>query len=141
MLRHLVNPSFSTFSQVFAVGLMRFIGSGQHQRWMWAGFLSLMVSGILRGLETFALQRAWDDPDLYWYALMNLINWVCNVIMPLYGVLQVGAGILQYSGIGYRMYGGGDWMRHFLVAAGCFMLSGIVRLSEWFIQQGVGGVR
>ena len=75
-----------------------------------------MVSGILRGLETFALLRAWDDPDLYWYALMSFINWVCNVIMPLYGVLHVGAGILQYSGIGYRMYGGGDWMRHFLIA-------------------------
>ena len=125
----------------FAVGLIRFVDSGQRQRWMWAGFLCLMVSGILRGLETFALQRSWDDPDLYWYALMNLINWVCNVIMPLYGALQVGAGILHYSGVGYRMYGGGDWMRHFLVAAGCFMLSGIVRLSEWFIEQGVAGVR
>jgi len=126
---------------LFAIGFMRFVGSGQHQKWLWAGFLSLMVSGILRGLETFASQTAWDDPDLYWIALMSLVNWVCNVIMPLYGVLQVGVGILHYSGIGYRMYGGGDWMRHFFVAARCFMLSGIVRLSEWFIQQGVGGIR
>jgi hypothetical protein len=125
----------------FAIGLIRFIGPGEHQRWMWAGFLSLMVSGILRGLETFASQQRWDDPDLYWYALTNLVNWLCNVIMPVYGVLQIGAGILQYSGIGYRTYGGGEWMRHFMVAAGCFMLSGIVRLSEWFIQQGVAGVR
>jgi hypothetical protein len=125
----------------FAIGLMRLAGAGQHQRWMWAAFLSLMVSGILRGLETFASQSVWDDPDLYWIALMNLVNWVCNVIMPLYGTLQIGAGILQYSGIGHRMYGGSNWMRHFLVAAGCFMLSGIVRLSEWFIQQGVAGIR
>jgi len=124
----------------FAIALIRAVGPGQHQKWMWAGFLSLMVSGILRALETFSSQAAWDNPDLYWIALMSLVNWVCNVVMPMYGVLQIGLGILHYSGIGFRMYGGGDWMRHFLVAAGCFMLSGMVRLSEWFIVQGVGGV-
>jgi hypothetical protein len=125
----------------FAIALIRFVGPGQHQTWIWAGFFSLMVSGILRGLETFSSQAAWDDPDLYWIALMSLVNWVCNVIMPLFGVLQVGAGVCHYAGIGFRQYTGGDWMRHFVVAAGCFMLSGIVRLSEWFIQQGLGGVR
>jgi hypothetical protein len=124
----------------FAIALIRAVGPGQHQKWMWAGFLSLMVSGLLRALETFSSQAAWDNPDLYWIALMSLVNWVCNVVMPMYGVLQIGLGILHYSGIGFRMYGGGDWMRRFLVAAGCFMLSGMVRLSEWFIVQGVGGV-
>jgi len=125
----------------FAIALVRFVGPGQHQNWIWAGFLSLMVSGILRGLETFSSQAAWDNPDLYWVALMTLVNWVCNVMMPLYGVLQIGAGILHYAGIGYRVYGGGAWMRNFVVAGGCFMLSGIVRLTEWFIDQGVGGIR
>ena len=124
----------------FAIALIRAVGPGQHQKWIWAGFLSLMVSGILRALETFSSQAAWDNPDLYWIAPMSLVNWVCNVVMPMYGVLQIGLGILHYSGIGFRMYGGGDWMRRFLVAAGCFMLSGMVRLSEWFIVQGVGGV-
>jgi hypothetical protein len=33
----------------FAIALIRAAGPGQHQKWMWAGFLSLMVSGILRG--------------------------------------------------------------------------------------------
>jgi hypothetical protein len=125
----------------FAIGLMRFVGLGQHQTWIWAGFLSLMASGILRGLETFASQTTWNDPDLYWIALMSLVNWTCNVMMPLYGVFQIAAGILHFSGIGHRVYGGGDWMRHFAVAAGCFMLSGIVRLSEWFITSAAGGIR
>jgi hypothetical protein len=125
----------------FAIGLMRMVGPGQHQRWFWAGFLSLMVAGLLRGLETFSSQSSWNEPDLYWIALRSLVDWVCNVIIPIYGVLQITTGVLHYSGIGYRMYGGGDWMRHFVVAAGCFMLSGIVRLSEWFILQGIGGVR
>ena len=47
-----------------------------------------MVSGILRGLETFSSHSAWDNPDLYWVALLGLVNWVCNVVMPLYVVLM-----------------------------------------------------
>jgi hypothetical protein len=124
----------------FAIAIVRFVGPGQHHRWIYAGFLSLMASGILRALETFSSQQAWDDPDLYWTALMSLVNWVCNVIMPLYGVLQICTGIAHFAGIGFRTYQGGTWMRHFLAAAGCFMLSGIVRLAEWFIEQGAGGV-
>ena len=48
--------------------------------------------------------------------------------------------VVHFAGIGHRMYHGGSWMRHFMAAAGCFMLSGMVRLAEWFIQQGLGGV-
>ena len=101
---------------------------------------ALMVSGILRALEVFSSQQAWDNPDLYWMSLMNLVNWVCNVMMPLYGVLQIVVGIMHFAGVGHRIYQGGSWMRHFVAAAGCFMLSGMVRLAEWFVQQGTGGV-
>jgi hypothetical protein len=124
----------------FAIAIVRFVGPGQHQSWMYGGFLCLMVSGILRALEVFSSQQAWDDPDLYWMSLMNLVNWIGNVMMPLYGVVQIVVGILHFAGIGHRMYHGGSWMRHFAAAAGCFMLSGIVRLGEWFVQQGTGGV-
>jgi hypothetical protein len=124
----------------FAIAIVRLVGSGQHQHWIYAGFFSLMVSGMLRALETFSTQRAWNDPDLYWIALISIVNWVCNVIMPLYGVLQICIGIAHFAGIGYRMYQGGSWMRHFVAAGCCFMLSGIVRLAEWFVQQGQGGV-
>jgi hypothetical protein len=99
-----------------------------------------MVSGILRALEVFSSQEAWDNSDLYWVSLMTLVNWVCNVMMPLYGVLQIVVGIMHVAGVGHRVYQGGSWMRHFVAAAGCFMLSGMVRLAEWFVQQGIGGV-
>jgi hypothetical protein len=124
----------------FAVAILRFVGPGQHQSWMYGGFLCLLASGIVRALETFASQQAWDDPDLYWLSLVNLVNWISNVLMPLYGVLQIVVGVLDVAGIGHRMYHGGSWMRHFAAAAGCFMLSGIVRLAEWFVEQGAGGV-
>ena len=124
----------------FAIAIVRFVGPGQHQSWMYGGFLCLMASGIVRTFEGFSSQLAWNDPDLYWTSLRTLVNWVCNVIMPLYGGLQIVVGVAQFAGIGHRMYHGGSWMRHFMAAAGCFMLSGIVRLSEWFIQQGMSGV-
>jgi len=124
----------------FAIAIIRFVGPGEHQNWMYAGFLCLMASGILRGLEFFASQQASDDPDLYWMSLVSIVNWVCNVMMPLYGVLQIIVGVLHFAGIGHRMYHGGSWMRHFAAAAGCFTLSGVVRLAEWFVEQGTAGV-
>ena len=124
----------------FAIAILRFVGAGQHQSWMYGGFLCLMASGIVRTLEGFSSQQAFDDPDLYWMSLENLINWICNVMMPLYGGLQIVVGVAQFAGIGHRMYHGGSWMRHWMAAAGCFMLSGVVRLAEWWIQQGAAGV-
>ena len=124
----------------FAIAIARFVGPGSHQGWMYGGLLCLMASGVLRSLEVFSSQQSWDDPDLYWMSLVNLVNWICNVMMPLYGVLQIVVGIMQFAGIGHRIYHGGSWMRHFMAAAGSFMLSGMVRLGEWFVRQGVGGV-
>src|SRR5438093_13168965 len=83
----------------FAIAIVRFVGPGQHQNWMYAGFLSLMVSGILRTLEVFSSQQAWDNPDLYWMSLMNLVNWNCNVMMPLYGVLSIVRGTMAVAGL------------------------------------------
>jgi len=41
-----------------------------------------MASGLLRAMETFASQRAWNDPDVYWMSLVSLVDWICNVLMP-----------------------------------------------------------
>jgi hypothetical protein len=135
------NVILPTLSGLFlAIAILRFVGPGEHQTWLYGGFLCLMASGIVRSLEAFSLQQAWNDPDLYWVSLRTLVNWVCNVMMPLYGGLQVVVGVVHFAGIGHRMYPGASWIRHFMAAAGCFMLSGIVRMAEWFVQQGVGGV-
>ena len=32
----------------FAIAIVRLVGPGQHQSWMYGGFLCLMASGILR---------------------------------------------------------------------------------------------
>src|SRR6266516_1688594 len=106
------NVILSTLSGLFfAIAIVRFVGPGQHQSWMYAGFLCLMASGILRALETFSPQQAWNDPDLFWTSLKNLVNWVCNVMMPLYGGLQLVVGVVHFAGIGHRMQPSGAEMR------------------------------
>ncbi len=123
----------------FAIGALRFSRSESYGHAMYGGFLCLMASGLLRAMETFASQRPWNDPDVYWIALLTLVNWVCNVLMPVYAGLQVAAGALR-MGIITRIHPSEGWMRHFVAAALCLLLSGLLRLAEFFVAQGVGGV-
>jgi hypothetical protein len=123
----------------FAIGVLRFSRSEPCVHAMYGGFLCLMVSGLLRAMETFASQRTWNDPDVYWVALLTLVNWISNVLMPVYAALQVAAGALR-MGIITRIHAAEGWMRHFLAAALCLLLSGLLRLAEFFVTRGVGGV-
>ena len=123
----------------FALAIVRFSRHMDYSHAMYAGFLCLMASGVLRALETFASQRAWNDPDLYWSAILALVDWVCNVMMPLYAALQVAAGGASLA-TNVHIHQTSGWQRHFLAAGLCLLLSGLLRLAEFFITQGVGGV-
>ena len=124
----------------FALAIIRYARGYAHQYIAWAGLLCLMVSGLLRGLETFAMQSAWNDPDTIWITLRGLVNWLCNVFMPVYAALQVVQGVLAYGGIGQRLYPGTPWLRHFSAAGMALLLSGLLRLAEFFVRQGTGGI-
>ena len=123
-----------------ALGIVRYAKGYSHSYITWAGFLCLMVSGLLRGLEHFAGQAAWNNGDVVWITLRTLVNWLCNVFMPVYAVTQIVAGVLAYGGIGHRIYQGMPWMRHFAAAAMALMLSGLLRLAEFFVAKGTGGI-
>ena len=123
----------------FALAILRFSKGQPYSHALYSGLLALMASGLLRALETFASQRAWNDPDVYWTSILSFVNWVCNVLMPIYAATEVAAGGLALA-TGERIHFTGSWMRHFLAAGLCLLLSGILRLGEYFVQQGVGGV-
>jgi hypothetical protein len=107
----------------------------------WAAFASLMCSGLLRALETFAQQAGPNDPDRYWLSILALVNWVGNVMLPLYGALQVAILAAHFGGVLERMTVGEEWVRSLLSAIMCFALSGLLRLAEFWIQSGTAGVR
>jgi hypothetical protein len=123
----------------FAIAVLRFSrGLGYYQS-MYGGFLCLMGSGLLRALETFVSQRSWNDPDVYWMSMVSLVDWVSNVIMPIYAALEVAAGGASLVS-NMRIHHTANWQRHFLAAGLCLLLSGLLRLAEYFVTQGVGGV-
>jgi hypothetical protein len=123
----------------FAIAVLKFTRSEPYASSMYGGFACLMASGLLRSMETFASQRAWNDPDVYWVSLLALVNWICNVLMPVYAGLQVAAGAAR-MGIVTRIHPTEGWMRHFVAAGLCLMLSGLLRLAEFFIAHGTAGI-
>jgi hypothetical protein len=124
----------------FAIAVWRFARLESYAAAMYGAFLCLMASGLLRTMETFASQRAWNDPDVYWMSLVSLVDWICNVLMPVYAGLQVAAGALR-MGIVTRIHPTEGWLRHFVVAGLCLLLSGLVRLAEFFVAHGTAGIQ
>jgi hypothetical protein len=134
------NVVLPTLAALFlATAIVQFSRGTAYAHAMYGGFMCLMASGLLRAFETFASQRNWNDPDLFWTALVTLVDWICNVLLPLYAALQVAAGGLQLAGVTNR-FQPISWMRHFAAAGLCLLLSGVLRLGEFFVTKGTGGV-
>ena len=123
---------------LFAFAVIRFSRGLAYAQPMYGGLMCLMGSGLLRALETFASQRSWNDPDVYWMSIVTLVNWICNVIMPLYAALEVTAGGLSLAS-DMRIQHTSGWQSHFLAAGLSLLLSGLLRLAEFFVAHGTGG--
>jgi hypothetical protein len=66
-------------------------------------------------------------------AIFNFVNWIGNVVAPvLAGGAVFGAIVAYLSG-----RGSGRWL---LGAAGLLAISGLTRLIEFWVLQGVGGI-
>ena len=135
------NVIMPTLAGLFAAAAVYQFGKNRHhQQFAFAALASLMCSGLLRTMESFANQSVWNNPDRYWISILTLVNWVGNVLLPLYGVLQVVLAVTHYSGLFERMTLGEAWVRNLVSAMCSFGLSGLLRLGEFWIQHGTTGV-
>jgi hypothetical protein len=135
------NVIMPTLAGLFLAGaIYQFSKSRSHSHLGYAAFAALMCSGLLRALESFAQQAAFNDPDRYWLSILMLVNWVGNVLLPLYGTLQVVLMVTHFAGLLERMTIGEAWVRYAVTAMMCFGLSGILRLMEFWIRNGTAGV-
>jgi hypothetical protein len=66
--------------------------------------------------------------------VLNLVNWVGNVIAPVGAALAVVMAVVAYSQ-------GRGVMRWSVTAGGLLAISGLTRLIEFWIQNGTGGVQ
>ena len=134
------NVIMPTIAALFIImAIIQFSKGQEFSHGMYGAFACLMVSGLTRSLETFASQRAWNSPDVYWMALVTMISWVGNVILPVYAAAQVAMGALRIGMFSF-IHPTSSWMRHFLAAGLCLMVSGLLRLAEFFVTQGTSGV-
>jgi hypothetical protein len=134
------NVIMPTLAGLFIIVAVLEFSKGQEvSHSMYGALACLLVSGLTRMFETFAAQRAWNDPDLYWVALTTLINWVGNVILPVYAAVQVVAGALR-MGVCSHLDPARGGLRHLATAGLCLLVSGLLRLAEWFVTQGTAGV-
>jgi len=135
------NVIMPTLAAAFIIiAIIQFSKGHDFSPMMYGALACLLVSGLTRAFETFASQAAWDNPDLYWIATRTLIDWVANVILPVYAAAQVAAMALRL-GIFSLVHPTSGWLRHFVTAALCLMVSGLLRMAEFFVNQGTGGIR
>lgn len=66
--------------------------------------------------------------------VLNLVNWVGNVISPVGAALAVVMAVISYS----QGRGVARWA---VTAAGLLVISGLTRLIEFWIQNGTAGVQ
>jgi hypothetical protein len=121
------------------VAIVNFSRGREYSHQMYGALLCLLVSGLLRAMETFAGQRAWNDPDVYAVAIRTFVNWTANVLLPVYAALQVAAGALDMT-TNVRFHHSAGWMRHFAAAGLCLLVSGLLRLGEFFVIHGTAGI-
>ena len=135
------NVIMPTLAAAFIIiAILQFSKGREFSHSMYGSLGCLMVSGLTRAFEIFASQGAWNNPDLYWLSIVTLINWVANVILPVYAASQIAAMALRL-GVFSLVHPSSGWLRHFVTAALCLMVSGVLRLAEFFVAQGTGGVR
>jgi len=134
------NVIMPTLAAVFIIiAILQFSKGQEFAHSMYGALASLMISGLTRAFETFASQAAWNNPDLYWLSIVTLINWVANVILPVYAASQVAAMALRL-GVFSLVHPTSGCLRHFVTATLCLMVSGVLRLAEFFVAQGTGGI-
>ena len=83
----------------FAGAVYRYSKGGQFEQLLYGGFASLMCSGMLRALEGFVQNAGPTSADGYWTAVMNLVNWVANVILPVFALTQLAAMAMHMGGV------------------------------------------
>ena len=90
------NTMLPTLAGLFFAGAVyRYSKNGPFERLLYGGFASLSCSGILRALEGFVQNAGPTNADAYWTAVLNLVNWTANVILPIFALTQLAAMALH----------------------------------------------
>lgn len=119
-------PAIGAFFVILAVvALAR--GSTDPEKYIYAALASVMVAAMVSLLQTFTTT---GSPST---ALVGLIAYVGNVIMPIYGVWCIVKGVCALGGFLNRTFIGDDFARYFIAGVCSFAISGLCKLLDYFV--------
>lgn len=133
------NVIMPTLTVLFLVMAIHHFSKGRDASRHVAGAMAaLCVSGLLRLAEVFTQQAT--GADQYYTAILTLVNWVGNVLMPVYAGLEVTQAFLALV-VKNQIMAREKTFRHIATAGACLSVSAITRLLEYFIVNGkqIGG--
>jgi len=87
-------------------------------------------------MESLQQSSVLEQPDRYWISILTLVNWVGNVLLPLYGAGQVVLAVVHFAGLLERMTIGEAWVRQPGRGDVLFRTVRALRLGEFWIQHG-----
>jgi hypothetical protein len=130
---YLVLPTLAGLSVIVAI--YNYSERKEAGRYVIAALLCLMGPGCALLVSFFVTSSPpAAGVDVFSGGLMNAINWLGNVIMPIFAVINVVRGVQEFVAIGERFHTRMDIVRHFGAAFFCLMVSGILRLLEHFVS-------
>ena len=77
---------------ILAMGIYKYSRGYHIDPYIGGTLAALSVSGLLRLAEVFASQGS--GTTQYWSAILSLANWVGNVILPVYGGIEIVRAVL-----------------------------------------------
>jgi hypothetical protein len=118
---------------IICLGIYAFSQQKSGTHYIQAALACLLASGFLREAEFFF--GTTTDSTMFYTGLLGLVNWVGNVIMPLYAVWCFARAVMAYSGI-FDRHGQTSAKMLMVSGIGCLAVSGILRMLEYFVVQG-----
>jgi hypothetical protein len=133
-LGYLVLPTLAGLCVIIAI--YNYSERKESGRYVIAALLCLMGPACALLISFFVTSPAPSaGVDVVSGGLMNGINWLGNVILPVFAVINVVRGVQEFVAIGEpRFHTKMDIVRHFGAAFFCLMVSGILRLLEHFVS-------
>src|ERR1035441_7267484 len=116
---------------ILACGIYQFSKGQELERYIYGAMAALLGSGLLRLAEVISQQNG--GADQYMVMLLTVTNFVGNVLMPFYAAIEIVRLVLGIGGVFERLAIGDDWVRHGMAAMGALLVSGLLRLLEYFV--------
>ena len=120
-----------------AIGVYRYSKGESMERCVIGVMVAISISGITRLAEYFVATSAGHSvvTDTYSNALLNLTNWVANVILPVYAAIEVVRAGISFEDL-TSMRTDLRPVKHFATAVMCCAVSAIMRLIEYWVANG-----